>query len=989
MYNVCMRWRRYIAGGALALLMCGALVFSFRHRQNPQIPAAAAQAPLAMAPATQALATAPLSHLVARTPSTLIQDTFSGTAGLNLASRRADYGGPWEALEGTSGALTLRGDGSVGCDQSLAYYVCGGVPDGNYSVAATFSRPARELRGALAVLARALDGANYYELAHDGNNDRWELLKLKNGRTEVLAVANFVWRAGARYSIRLTPIDRGKATLLRCEVSADGGMTWQLALAEYTDSDPLQAPGRPGIHLYYAWIDVRVRDFRVDLAVGPDRSPPLVDAANVRCSPDGRYLDVRYIETGSPPVLPQAVPPTGFTVFEDGAEKSVTPHTIDALTHRLTFSVPVRPGAALKLSYSAAAGNVTDSAPGPNPLASFERLPVLNVVPYPGASVTHYGITWRFNTPVRSGHFVNGDWWVCPEHDGDAVTCVSVAPAPTGTDALARNGSVRNPTLAHLGSRGYTAAPYDGRMSNYCGAERVSFPLVLHPGDSLVSTASLPDALAAPMLPPEVIAAGSSGQLAAGTYTAAYSFATSAFGGTGQTLVSPTATVKISFGQQIRFGSIQLPAGATAIKYYLSVAPNQTALGYVGSGDGSAYVTSSYGSGRLPPPSLNTSAGYSMDDRAEDPEGKIWPASYRTFDAAVPGYTAWLKNAAILTVLASPPSPDAFRPPYIGAEKPVFTATQLRTDLLPVLPAPPSAASFNDLQRCLERPWTDIAANYFATAFQATQNECCSYGRNFMHVVGDAGLLLCCDYPLDRKRPLLYALVQHGIDCYYAARIDPDLWQPNGGFKMGRKFPILLASRFLGTDWDLRGVAFQEDIDFYLGDLQTPRQLLWTGWAQSGHPYAANVLRATGGPAASAFENLPPLQWSLTRFPWDRDDSYARQNSKAIVGLVTAAELLGLAPAWKNDALFAYTDRWMNERWEPVLRQMTAAAAANHWNRVDSYDGHDWANPGDSFYAEGQGTTLTIGGRSFAADMYRRYRPTVRASFGVGPANGR
>lgn len=985
-----MAWRKYITGGVLALLICAVLVIGSRHRRGPQgldaRPSIAIQRsepqPPEAPPASRALDPA------ATDPSTLIFDAFSGPGGVDLATHRAQVGGSWSALPGTSGVLALRGDGSAGCEQSLAYYVCGAPPDDNYRVAATFSRPPGETRGPVAVLARALDGNNYYAFAHDGNNDRWDLLKVSKGRTEVLAASHFQWRAGSRYTIRLTPIDQTKSTLLRCEWSADDGASWQRALPDYTDTDPLRSPGRPGIHLYYARVDARVRDFRVDLAVGPDTTPPRVDAANIRCAGDGIYLDIPYIEADSPPVRPRGAEPRGFTVLEDGVAKTWSSRALDELTQRLTFSTPVRPGAVLTLSYDAAIGNVTDSAPRRNAVASFERLAVLNPVPYPGAVVTQYGITWRFNAPVRSGRFLTGDWWVCARRDGDPVTCVSVTPAPTGTGALARNGSVRNPTLAHAGSRGYTAAPYDGRMSNYSGAERVSFPAVLRPGDSLVSTESMPDALPAPSSPPQITIEGGGGELQAGTYQAAYSFATAAFGKEGQTPISPPAGVSVLSGQHLRFAPIRLPPGATAVHYFLSIAPDSPSLGLEGSGDGTAHFARSCGSRKLPPPSLNTSAGYSLDEAAQDPEGKPWPASYRTFDTAIPAYTAWLKNAAILTVLASPPPDDSFRPPYAGSDKPLFAAAQLRTDLLPRLAAPPSAASFDALQRCMQRPWTDIAANYFAGEFEAVQNQSCSYGRNFMHVMGDAGLLLCCDYPVERKRPLLFALVQHGIDCYYAARIDPNLWQPNGGFKMGRKFPILLAARLLGTEWDLRGVAFQEDIDFYLGDLQTPRQRLWTGWAESGHPYSANVLRATGGPA-NAFEQFPPAQWSLARLPWDKDDGYARQNSKAIVGLVTAAELLGLAPAWKNDALFAYTDRWMNEPWAPVLTRMTAAAAANRWNDADRYDGHDWSNPHDSFYADGQGTTLTIAGRSFAADMYRRYRGTVRARYGVADSTGR
>ena len=39
--------------------------------------------------------------------------------------------------------------------------------------------------------------------------------------------------------------------------------------------------------------------------------------------------------------------------------------------------------------------------------------------------VSQYGITWRFDRPVKSGQFINGDWWVI-----GPVTVVGITPAP-------------------------------------------------------------------------------------------------------------------------------------------------------------------------------------------------------------------------------------------------------------------------------------------------------------------------------------------------------------------------------------------------------------------------------------------------------------------------------------------------------------------------------------------------------------------------------
>src|ERR1700761_8396860 len=42
------------------------------------------------------------------------------------------------------------------------------------------------------------------------------------------------------------------------------------------------------------------------------------------------------------------------------------------------------------------------------------------------SEVSQYGITWKFDHPVKSGQFVNGDWWII-----GPVTVVSVDPKPT------------------------------------------------------------------------------------------------------------------------------------------------------------------------------------------------------------------------------------------------------------------------------------------------------------------------------------------------------------------------------------------------------------------------------------------------------------------------------------------------------------------------------------------------------------------------------
>ena len=90
-------------------------------------------------------------------------------------------------------------------------------------------------------------------------------------------------------------------------------------------------------------------------------------------------------------------------------------------------------------------------------------------------ALTQYGVTWTFASRVRAGRFVTGDWWVV-----GPVTVKSITPAPTAK----RHGSVVNPPA---GSK----QGYDDRIAGFDASLRAKLPLVLQPGESLVSAASV------------------------------------------------------------------------------------------------------------------------------------------------------------------------------------------------------------------------------------------------------------------------------------------------------------------------------------------------------------------------------------------------------------------------------------------------------------------------------------------------------------------
>jgi hypothetical protein len=116
-------------------------------------------------------------------------------------------------------------------------------------------------------------------------------------------------------------------------------------------------------------------------------------------------------------------------------------------------------------------------------------------------SLSQYGITWTFEQPARVGQFVNGDWYIV-----GPVTVKAIEPRPLygaeiprreldGMDKerpegqRVRNGFMLNPPAQ-------MKVAYDSGVRNYFDPSLIQkLPVVMRPGDSLVSTISMPRGL--------------------------------------------------------------------------------------------------------------------------------------------------------------------------------------------------------------------------------------------------------------------------------------------------------------------------------------------------------------------------------------------------------------------------------------------------------------------------------------------------------------
>ena len=134
------------------------------------------------------------------------------------------------------------------------------------------------------------------------------------------------------------------------------------------------------------------------------------------------------------------------------------------------------------------------------------------------------------------------------------------------------------------------------------------------------------------------------------------------------------------------------------------------------------------------------------------------------------GQLPQLERCALLTVVATPPPPRSFRPPYCGFDKRArWSADDLDLTVLAQLPPVPGAPTPRELVAQLEHTWLDHLPGYQRRFLHPSRNMP-DYGREIADLVGTAALTLNLDIAAHDKRALLVALVQLGVDVFGVVR---------------------------------------------------------------------------------------------------------------------------------------------------------------------------------------------------------------------------
>ena len=301
---------------------------------------------------------------------------------------------------------------------------------------------------------------------------------------------------------------------------------------------------------------------------------------------------------------------------------------------------------------------------------------------------------------------------------------------------------------------------------------------------------------------------------------------------------------------------------------------------------------------------------------------------------------------SVLTVLASAPSADAFRPSYCDRNQTIYHANNLQRNLLPSLAPPnpsntPTLAQYEALYR---QPWIDTNA----FLFDAPADYMPSYGQHIAFADSYAGLLLMLNFPAAQKVNLTNYLAQYGIDLYGCVQAGYG-WPAFGGHRSGRKFPIILAGILL-NDSGMKNVSttypdkFGEDMQtLYVNQLPPAGtyQQAWQGATviYGGHygVYAADSTPVSAG-LYGPYEQLQPANWPLLTPPGEQlGEAYRRCcTSVSWVGEALAAYLVNGKSTWNYPAFFDYVYRWMMENDTQAVAEILAQSGYDYsasWER--------------------------------------------------------
>jgi hypothetical protein len=304
------------------------------------------------------------------------------------------------------------------------------------------------------------------------------------------------------------------------------------------------------------------------------------------------------------------------------------------------------------------------------------------------------------------------------------------------------------------------------------------------------------------------------------------------------------------------------------------------------------------------------------------------------------GDSSPIRTAAVLTCLAEPQPPDAFRPAFCDRQQKIYLSRNLKRDLLPKAAAPKTLPLLEQYIRFTQRPW--IGTCFFG--FEEPVENMPQYGLEYGRVSGLCALLLCTD-PGQREQQhehLLINYVQVGIDLGGMIHAGHPGWTGWGGHGSGRKLPIVFAGLLLGDDQlaninqSFPKASFGEDEQTAYGNCWTGAKVVFAG--HSGIDAATGAGRSRGS-GWGPYEHTPPSQWKDGQ---NTSESYRRCcTSVGWIAQALALRLMHAEKTWHHDPFLDYADRWMFENDASFVKTIKEATGRDH--------DKEWARQGQTW----------------------------------------
>ncbi len=285
------------------------------------------------------------------------------------------------------------------------------------------------------------------------------------------------------------------------------------------------------------------------------------------------------------------------------------------------------------------------------------------------------------------------------------------------------------------------------------------------------------------------------------------------------------------------------------------------------------------------------------------------------------GWETVIGGLASLTVVSAPPAAGSFRPAFFGPgpHNVKYNKSQINTSILRSFASfsgAPDKATIDSLTP--SGPWMEWSSAWngnqigpptkmVAYGFGRNGVADSNYGREIAKKWATVALWLNLNHSAsDKERPIIQ-LIQAGIDI--AAFLEQGQnFYADGGHKMGRKLPVLMAGVMLNSS-ELKTIAanirnFQEDQQvWYVTQEDVGRAVSQSGTSRQTYSQGDIGLAEWG-----IRHYFDPSQ-DDRRLPAEGGTQYRHTCADGMSGAWIAARLMGIQSQWNHPAAFAYAKR--------------------------------------------------------------------------------